>query len=153
MRRPPGGWLKMLGFPVFCIGTDGLIVPVIRDADMLTLDEVAVESSRLAPLARSGSSRSADISGGTFSVSTLGSFGVNSFAPVINPPSVGILGMRRLREELGLVGSAVVVPHRFSLSLTWDHQVLDGEPATAFCKEIVDRLAEHGSFDEAATRR
>ena len=83
---------------------NGLIVPVIRDTATLDLATLSVESTRLAEAARAGSLALTDLEGGTFSVSTLGMFGVDGFTPVINPPNTAILGVGRLRDDVVLDG-------------------------------------------------
>lgn len=122
---------------------DGLMVPVIRNTDSLSLAALGVETKRLAGAARSGSLALADLEGGTFSVSALGMFGVDGFTPVINPPNVAILGVGRLRDDIVLDSSgAMSSVKRLTLSLTWDHRVLDGAPAAQFCQSIVQLLAD-----------
>ena len=80
----------------------GLVVPVIRFTDQLSLADIAVESARLSAAARDGRLSMDDLAGGTFSVTTLGSYDVDFFTPVINPPNVGILGVGRLRDGVAL---------------------------------------------------
>ncbi len=122
---------------------DGLMVPVVRNTDSLSLAALGVETKRLAGAARSGSLALADLEGGTFSVSALGMFGVDGFTPVINPPNVAILGVGRLRDDIVLDSSgAMSSVKRLTLSLTWDHRVLDGAPAAQFCQSIVQLLAD-----------
>jgi pyruvate dehydrogenase E2 component (dihydrolipoamide acetyltransferase) len=125
---------------------NGLIVPVVRHADHLRLDALSVETSRLADAARGGALLPADLEGATFSVSTLGMFGVDAFTPVINPPNVAILGVGRVRDEVVAVDGAIGIRKRLTLSLTWDHRVLDGAPAAAFCRSIVDALEKPASI-------
>lgn len=122
---------------------DGLIVPVVRNTLGYELGALAAETTRLAKAARSGTLSFGEIEGATFSVSTLGMYGVDGFTPVINPPNVAILGVGRIRDDVRLDdhGSVVVQP-TMTLSLTWDHRVLDGAPAAAFCRSICDRLAD-----------
>ena len=120
---------------------EGLVVPVVRHADRLSLTEIATVTARLAASARAGTLGLDDLEGGTFSVSALGMFGVDAFTPVINPPNVAILGVGRIRDDLTLVEGSVEVHKRLTLSLTWDHRVLDGAPAAAFCASIATRLA------------
>ena len=128
---------------------EGLIVPVIRNTASLDLTSLAVESSRLAAAARSGSLELPDLEGGTFSVSTLGMYGVDGFTPVINPPNTAILGVGRLRDDLALGKKGKVRVHkRLTLSLTWDHRAFDGAPAAAFCKTIADLLDDPEALDE-----
>jgi pyruvate dehydrogenase E2 component (dihydrolipoamide acetyltransferase) len=127
---------------------EGLIVPVIRDTASLDLTTLSVESSRLAAAARSGSLELPDLEGGTFSVSTLGMYGVDGFTPVINPPNTAILGVGRLRDDLAVSKKGKVRVHkRLTLSLTWDHRAFDGAPAAAFCKTIADLLDDPDALD------
>jgi pyruvate dehydrogenase E2 component (dihydrolipoamide acetyltransferase) len=121
---------------------NGLMVPVVRRADTLGLVELASETARLAEAGRAGQLKLADLEGGTFSVSALGMFGVDGFTPVINPPNVAILGVGRLRDDVVLRNDAVTTTKRLTLSLTWDHRVLDGAPAAQFCQSIVAALAD-----------
>jgi len=126
---------------------EGLVVPVVRNADRLRLAELSAETTRLADAARAGKLSLSNLEGGTFSVSALGMFGVDAFTPVINPPNVAILGVGRMRDELSLVDGQVTSSKRLTLSLTWDHRVLDGAPAAAFCQTIVRLLADPSSLD------
>jgi pyruvate dehydrogenase E2 component (dihydrolipoamide acetyltransferase) len=126
---------------------DGLLVPVVRDAARLGLAELATETRRLADAARHGRLSPADLEGGTFSVSSLGSLGVDVFTPVINPPNAGILGVGRLRDEVVLSEGGVATAKRLTLSLTWDHRVVDGVPAAEFCRTIVELLAAPDRLD------
>jgi pyruvate dehydrogenase E2 component (dihydrolipoamide acetyltransferase) len=119
----------------------GLMVPVIRDAADRDLVDLAAETTRLAAAVRSGDITPAELEGGTFSVSALGAFGVDAFTPVINPPNAGILGVGRLRDDIVLVDGGVTTVKRLTLSLTWDHRVLDGVPAAEFCRTVVELLA------------
>ena len=129
----------------------GLIVPVIRDTTGRDLASLGVETSRLAEAARAGSLALADLEGGTFSVSTLGMYGVDGFTPVINPPNTAILGVGRLRDDLvlrydGTVGST----KRMTLSLTWDHRAFDGAPAAEFTRTIVELLGDPSALDSSS---
>ncbi len=127
---------------------DGLIVPVIRDTNGRDLTALGAETSRLAAAARSGSLALTDLEGGTFSVSTLGMFGVDGFTPVINPPNTAILGVGRLRDDLVLDDDGnVTTTKRMTLSLTWDHRVFDGAPAAEFCRTICNLLGDPAALD------
>ncbi len=126
----------------------GLIVPVISDTASRDLASLSVESSRLAAAARDGALKLSELEGGTFSVSTLGIFGVDGFTPVINPPNTCILGVGRLRGDLVLAADGTVTSRqRVTLSLTWDHRAFDGAPAAAFCASIVALLNDPGALD------
>ena len=121
----------------------GLIVPVITNTAARSLDSLSAESTRLAEAARAGALTLPELEGGTFSVSTLGMFGVDGFTPVINPPNTAILGVGRLRDDVVLDESGgVSTVTRVTLSLTWDHRAFDGAPAAAFCKTIVELLGD-----------
>jgi len=118
----------------------GLFVPVVRDTDRLGIEALAAETFRLAEAARAGRLQLADLEGATFSVSALGMFDVDAFTPVINPPNAAILGVGRLRDDVAWDGDTPRRVRRLTLSLTWDHRVLDGAPAAAFCRTIVEHL-------------
>jgi len=129
----------------------GLIVPVIRDTAGRDLASLGTETSRLAEAARTGALALPDLEGGTFSVSTLGMFGVDGFTPVINPPNTAILGVGRLRDDLVLGDDGnVTTTKRLTLSLTWDHRAFDGAPAAEFCKSIADLLGDPAALDAPA---
>ena len=120
---------------------NGLVVPVIRNTDSLTIDALGAETKRLASAARNGKLKLAELEGGTFSVTTLGMYGVDGFTPVINPPNTAILGVGRLRDEVAW--TATNKPHRvqrLTLSLTWDHRAFDGAPAAEFCARVKELL-------------
>jgi pyruvate dehydrogenase E2 component (dihydrolipoamide acetyltransferase) len=120
----------------------GLLVPVIRHTDRMPLDELSVETSRLADAARAGKLTPVELEGSTFSVSALGMYGVDAFTPVINPPNVAILGVGRLRDDAVVTDGRISTAKRLTLSLTWDHRVLDGAPAASFCATVVRLLSE-----------
>ena len=127
---------------------EGLIVPVITNTLSLDLPGLAEQTKRLSSAAREGKLVLSELEGGTFSVSTLGMFGVDGFTPVINPPNTAILGVGRLRDDvvLGAKGKPTTVK-RMTLSLTWDHRVFDGAPAAQFCKSIVDLLSDPAALN------
>ena len=119
---------------------EGLIVPVVRHADRLTMKQVVQESSRLAAAARDGTLTPDDLHDGTFTVSALGMFGVDSFTPIINSPQSGILGVNRIRDGVRWEGATPRKTREMRLSLTWDHRVLDGAPAAQFLGTVRDLL-------------
>ena len=118
----------------------GLLVPVIRDADRLTLPQIAAESARLIEAARAGRSQPDDLSGGTFTITNLGMFGVEGFTPVINLPECCILGVGRIVRKPVVVDDddTVAVRPSMTISLAFDHRVIDGAPAARF----FDRIAQ-----------
>ena len=120
--------------------SEGLVVPVVRHADQLK--EIAIESARLATSARNGTLGLDDYAGGTFTISALGMFGVDSFTPIINQPQSGILGVNRILDGVAWEGETPVRQKQMNLSLTWDHRVLDGAPAAEFLQTVVEYLSE-----------
>ncbi len=120
---------------------DGLIVPVVRDADRKALKEIAQENRVLAERARNGKLAPDDVSGGTFTLTNLGSFGIDSFTPIINPPQAAILGVGRIIERIARRGADLVWLQMMTLSLTFDHRVIDGAPAAAFLQTVCEFLA------------
>jgi pyruvate dehydrogenase E2 component (dihydrolipoamide acetyltransferase) len=119
----------------------GLMVPVIRDADRLSLPELAATTRDLAERCRSGSIGLDELEGGTFAVTSLGTYGVDMFTPVINPGNVGILGVGRLRDSGKWEGDAWVRTQVLTLSLTFDHRVVDGAPAAEYLQTMYELLA------------
>jgi pyruvate dehydrogenase E2 component (dihydrolipoamide acetyltransferase) len=111
----------------------GLLVPVIRGVDTATLTQVAAQSQRLIAEARAGKLAAVDMQGACFTLSNLGSFGVEAFTPVINPPESAILGIGAIvREAVPLDDGTFVARDRLTLSLTFDHRVNDGAAAARF---------------------
>ena len=121
----------------------GLMVPVIRNADLLSLREISAETKRLAAACQSGSLSPDELAGGTFTVSNLGAFGIESFTPVLNAPQVAILGVDAIvpRAAAGPNGT-VVLEQRLGLSITVDHQIIDGAPAARLLKAFADAIAD-----------
>jgi pyruvate/2-oxoglutarate dehydrogenase complex dihydrolipoamide acyltransferase (E2) component len=119
---------------------DGLLVPVVRDAGGRTLRALAEETSRLASACRNGTIGFDDLDGATFTVSSLGSSGVDFFTPIVNPPNVAILGVGRLHDGVGWDGDRPVRRTMMTLSLTIDHRAIDGVPGAAFLSTVRDLL-------------
>lgn len=119
---------------------DGLLVPVIRHADRLSLDEIASETKRLAAGAREGTLGYDDYQGATFTVTALGMFGVDVFTPIINSPNTAILGVGRIRSETVWEDTAPEPRPVLTLSLTWDHRAFDGAPAARFARAVREWL-------------
>ena len=123
---------------------EGLMVPVLKRADLLPLSAIAAESRRLAQAARAGRLTLPELEGGTFTVSTLGSFGIDFFTPVITPGQVAILGVGRLRDSVRWAGENGTAPVRtqvLTLSVTFDHRAVDGAPAAEYLRSVAARLA------------
>lgn len=119
----------------------GLIVPVIRYANLMNLKQLSVEAKRLATDCIEGDIDPDSLLGGTFTVSTLGALGIEAFTPVLNTPEVGILGVCAIQPKPVITGDEVeFVPH-MGLSLTFDHRAVDGAPAARFLASLREKLA------------
>ena len=118
-------------------GERGLLVPVIHNADKMGIKEFAQAFRELVARARQGKALPDDLSGGTFTITNLGMFGVDMFTPIINLPECAILGVGRIRPEPVVVDGEVVVRQRMWVSLTFDHRLVDGAPAARFLQAIM----------------
>jgi pyruvate dehydrogenase E2 component (dihydrolipoamide acetyltransferase) len=120
----------------------GLVVPVLRNADTKGILEIAAESAALAAKARDGKLGMADMSGATFTISSLGGIGGTSFTPIVNAPEVAILGLSRAAMKPVWDGSAFVPRLLLPLSLSYDHRVIDGALAARFNAYVVTLLGD-----------
>jgi pyruvate dehydrogenase E2 component (dihydrolipoamide acetyltransferase) len=120
---------------------EGLIVPVIRHADTLSVQEIGEALRRLAAKARSNSLEIDEISGGTFTITNLGAYGIDAFTPIINPPEMAILGVGRISEKVVVYRGEIARRMMMVLSLTFDHRLVDGAPAAAFVQTLGDVLS------------
>lgn len=121
---------------------DGLYVPVIKNADLLSVGAISRQAKELAEKARNGTIRPDEYSGGTFSVSNMGMFDVYTFNPIINQPESGILGITGIEDVLKLTDGQVTVRKEAVLCMSYDHRVMDGVGAARF-KKRVKELIEH----------
>ena len=121
---------------------EGLITPVIRNADQKTLAQIAGEARDLASKTRKGRARPEDVTGGTFTISNLGAFDVDAFTPIINPPQVAILGVGRVVEKPIILQGEIAKGAMMYLSLTFDHRVVDGAPAGEFLQKLKGYLED-----------
>ena len=121
---------------------EGLVTPVIRQADGKSLARLAAESRDLAARTRQGRPRPEEISGGTFTITNLGANEIDVFTPIINPPQVAILGVGRVAEKPIIVNGEVGRGETMYLSLTFDHCALDGAPAAAFLQTLKGLLED-----------
>ncbi|RFU64813.1 dihydrolipoamide acetyltransferase family protein [Peribacillus glennii] len=119
---------------------NGLVVPVIRNADEKGLAALTEESKKLAKNARENKLNSDDMSGGTFTISNLGMYAVDSFTPIINQPESAILGVGRIKEQVVSNNGSIEVRPQMSLSLSFDHRVIDGAPAAHFLTDLKEIL-------------
>ncbi len=120
----------------------GLVVPVIRDADRKSVSQIGAETRELAERAREKRLTPQEMSGGTFTVSNLGMFGVDAFTAVINPPEAAILAVGATRKDVVFAGGEVVPRDRMTLTLSVDHRACDGATGAAFLGRLTD-LLEH----------
>jgi pyruvate dehydrogenase E2 component (dihydrolipoamide acetyltransferase) len=122
---------------------DALVVPTIFDADRKTVAEIAAESRSLAARVRDGSVTPGELSGGTFSISNLGMFGVDSFSAVINPPQAAILAVGSLKPRpLVDAAGAVVARPTINLTLACDHRILYGADGARFLARVRELLEQ-----------
>jgi 2-oxoglutarate dehydrogenase E2 component (dihydrolipoamide succinyltransferase) len=125
------------------VGTDkGLVVPVVRDADTMTLAEVEAEIARLGGLARDGKLSMDDLQGGTFTISNGGVYGSLMSTPILNPPQSGVLGMHRIEERPVVVDGKIVARPMMYLALSYDHRLVDGKEAVTFLVRIKEALED-----------
>ena len=120
----------------------GLLVPVIRDVDQKKLRQLGEEFHILAEKARSGRALPDDLSGGTFTITNLGMYDIDAFTPVINLPEVAILGVGRIAPKPVARGDQVVIRQMWTLSLVFDHRLVDGAPAARFVQYIKQLIEE-----------
>ena len=114
----------------------GLVVPVIRDADRKPLQTISQELGELAESARAGRLAPDTLQGGTFTITNLGQMEVDGFTPIINPPQAAILGIGRIAKRPAVVDDVVVARSQVTLSLTFDHRIVDGAPGGAFLRDV-----------------
>jgi pyruvate dehydrogenase E2 component (dihydrolipoamide acetyltransferase) len=112
------------------------MVPVVRDVPSLSLIEFTRRTQSLIARARAGELTAADIRDGVFTITNLGAFGIDAFTPIINVPETAILGLGRIRREPAVVGDAIVARDQMTLSLTFDHRIVDGAPAARFLQAL-----------------
>ncbi|MBN8932393.1 MAG: 2-oxoglutarate dehydrogenase complex dihydrolipoyllysine-residue succinyltransferase, partial [Rhizobium pusense] len=125
------------------VGTDkGLVVPVIRDADQLSIAGVEKELGRLAKAARDGSLGMADMQGGTFTITNGGVYGSLMSSPILNAPQSGILGMHKIQERPVAIGGQVVIRPMMYLALSYDHRIVDGKEAVTFLVRVKESLED-----------
>ena len=122
----------------------GLVVPVVRGCDTAAVHELAAEASRLAEAARTGALLPEELRGSTFTVTSAGKLGGLVVTPLINYPEVGILGIHRIGPRPVVRDGEIVVRDIGNVSVTFDHRVVDGARAAAFCLEIIARLEAVG---------
>ena len=124
----------------------GLLVPTIFNADKMSLAEISAKSKELSAAAKSGNLSPDLMRGASFTISNLGTLGVESFTPVINPPQTGILGVCTIVDKVKMVNGEIKVYPSMGLSLTYDHRVVDGAPAGRFVQELKQVLENFTAY-------
>ena len=122
----------------------GLLVPTVFSADTLSLNELSAQTKTLISDAKAGTISPDKLRGGSFTVTNLGSMGIESFTPVVNPPQTGILGVGTITRRVKTVDGQDVFYDAMGLSLTFDHRALDGAPAARFLRELCLGLENFG---------
>ena len=121
---------------------DGLVVPVIRNADKERLSEISGQVKDFAERARGNQLTPGELQGGTFTITNLGNFGIDAFTPIINPPESAILGIGRILKKPVVHEDEIVVRSMLTLSLTFDHRVIDGAPAAQFLQTVSNYIQD-----------
>ena len=115
---------------------DGLVVPVVRNAGSLGLFDLAKQTLVLIEKSRAGKLSVSEMQGGVFTITNLGSFGIDAFTPIINLPETAVLGLGRIRREPVVIDDQIVARDQITLSLTFDHRIVDGAPAARFLQSV-----------------
>ena len=118
----------------------GLLVPVLRQADMLSLSQLTERTRDIIQRGRAGKLGADELTGSTFSISNVGMFGITSFSPIINPPEAGILGVCAIEQLPRFKDGTVVERSIMTLSLTFDHRIIDGAESAQFLQTVRDLL-------------
>ena len=125
------------------VGTDkGLVVPVVRNADEMSIAEIEKEIGRLGKAARDGELGMADMQGGTFTISNGGVYGSLMSSPILNAPQSGILGMHKIQDRPVAIGGQVVIRPMMYLALSYDHRIVDGKEAVTFLVRVKESLED-----------
>jgi pyruvate dehydrogenase E2 component (dihydrolipoamide acetyltransferase) len=127
------------------VDTDaGLFVPVVRDVATLGIRQLSAQTRYLAARARAGQLTANELSGGSFTVTNLGAFDIDAFTPIINYPQCAILGIGRIERRPAVVGEQIVAREQVTLSLTFDHRIVDGAPASRFLQTLRNLIQNPG---------
>ena len=119
---------------------DALIVPVIKDVGDKDMFQIASEGDALVEKARKGELSVDDVTGGTFTITNLGMFGIRDFTPIINPPQCAILGVGEMKDKPCVCGEEIVIKPVMTLSLTFDHRIVDGAQAALFLRQLKEMI-------------
>lgn len=123
---------------------EGLLVPVVKYANVKGIKEISQEIKAMAEKAKTNELSPDELKGGTFTISNLGMYGIESFSPIVNQPEVAILGVNAIREETVIVNGEIKIKPLMGLSLTADHRVVDGAVAAAFLAKLKEYIEKPG---------
>jgi 2-oxoglutarate dehydrogenase E2 component (dihydrolipoamide succinyltransferase) len=126
--------------------SEGLVVPVLRDADRMTFADIEKQIRALAARAEDGTLSLADLKGGSFTITNGGVFGSLLSTPILNPPQVGILGLHKIQDRPVAVGGQVVVRPMMYTALTYDHRIVDGSEAVRFLVRVKELVEDPGAL-------
>jgi 2-oxoglutarate dehydrogenase E2 component (dihydrolipoamide succinyltransferase) len=126
--------------------SEGLVVPVLRDADRLSFAQIEQKVREYAKAAEDGTLSLADIQGGTFTITNGGVFGSLLSTPILNPPQVGILGLHAIKERPVVAGGQVAVRPMMYTALTYDHRIVDGSEAVRFLVRVKELIEDPGAL-------
>jgi 2-oxoglutarate dehydrogenase E2 component (dihydrolipoamide succinyltransferase) len=126
--------------------SEGLVVPVLRDADQMTFAEIESQTRDLARKAEDGTLSLADLKGGTFTITNGGVFGSLMSTPILNPPQVGILGLHAIKERPAAVNGQIVLRPMMYTALTYDHRIVDGSEAVRFLVRVKELIEDPGAL-------
>ena len=125
------------------VGTEqGLVVPVVRDADKLSLPQIEAKIGELGKRARDGKLAVEDLTGGTFTISNGGVYGSLMSTPILNPPQSGILGMHKIQQRPMAVDGKIEIRPMMYLALSYDHRIIDGREAVTFLVRLKECLED-----------
>jgi pyruvate dehydrogenase E2 component (dihydrolipoamide acetyltransferase) len=119
---------------------NGLIVPVIHDANKKTIEEIDVSVRALTEKAKQGKLTKEELTGGTFTITNLGMYDVDFFTPIINPPEAAILGVGKITEKPVAINGKIAITPMMMLSLSYDHRIVDGAPAAEFLRKVKEKI-------------
>ncbi|MEX2661946.1 MAG: dihydrolipoyllysine-residue succinyltransferase, partial [Vicinamibacterales bacterium] len=126
--------------------SEGLVVPVLRDADLMTFAEIEAQTRAFAKKVDDGTLSLADLKGGTFTMTNGGIFGSLQSTPILNPPQVGILGLHAIKDRPVVIDGQVVIRPMMYTALTYDHRIVDGSDAVRFLVRVKELLEDPGAL-------
>ena len=133
----------------FAVDTErGLLVPVIKNVNRLSLREIGAEFHRLVDSAHKGKIRPEDLQGGTFTMTNIGMYQVDAFTPIINPPDIGILGIGKIAQQAVVIENELTARYMCTLCLAFDHRIVDGAPAARFLGHIKYLMEDPDQIDD-----